>query len=132
VSFLRRFEHGDWTVIVEDDDRVVYAYLLHRNQIVGDVWLYNRVRAPHLPPWRQTDQVMPFLNPVEYVDSREIPGRSPSAESLRVMWPDKPHEDRTAIYLDERPLAWVAPGVKPGWSSLVTRNGPLAHTATAT
>jgi hypothetical protein len=45
VYFLRRFEHGDWTVAVEDDDRVVYAYLLRHNQIVGDVWLYNRPRS---------------------------------------------------------------------------------------
>ena len=45
MYFLRRFEHGDWTVAVEDDDRVVYAYLLRHNQIVGDVWLYNRPRS---------------------------------------------------------------------------------------
>jgi hypothetical protein len=29
---------------------------------------------------------MPLLNPVDYVDSQEILGRSPSPESLRVMW----------------------------------------------
>ncbi len=77
MSFLRRFEHGDWAVVVEDDDRVVYAYLLRHNQIVGDVWLYNRVHAPHRSPWGQTDPMMPFLNPVEYVNSKEIPGEAP-------------------------------------------------------
>ncbi len=132
MSFLRRFEHGEWTVLVEDDDHVVYAYLLRHNQIVGDVWLYNRVHAPDRPPWNQTDRMMPFLNPVEYIDGTEIQGRSPSPESLRVMWPEHPDQDRVTIYLDERPLAWVAPGAKPGWSSLVTRDGPLARTTTVT
>lgn len=129
MSFLRRFEHGDWAVVVEDDDRAGYAYLLHRDQIVGDVGLYNRVRAPQRPPWRQSGQVMPFLNPVEYLESHEIQGRCPSPESVRVRWPDESHDDRTAIILDERPIAWVAAGAKPGWSSLVTRDGPLARTA---
>jgi hypothetical protein len=132
VSFVRRFEHGEWAVVVEDDDRVGYAYLLHRTQIVGDVWLYNRLHAPHRPPWGQPDQLMPFLNPVEYLDSHEIPGRSPSPGSLQVIWPEHPHDNRTAIYLDGRPLAWVRPGAKPGWSSLVIRDGPLACMAQAT
>jgi hypothetical protein len=129
---MRVFEHGEWTVVVEDDDRVGYAYLLHGNKIVGDVWLYNRVHAPHRPPWREPERVMPFLNPAEYLDSPEIPGRSPSAESLQVRWPKRPREDRTAICLDERPLAWLAPGAKPGWSALVMRDGPLARAAMAT
>lgn len=42
MGFVRRFAHGGWTVVVEDDDRVAYAYLLHEGRIVGDVWLYNR------------------------------------------------------------------------------------------
>jgi hypothetical protein len=32
---------GDRQVVLEDDGRVAYAYLLERDAIVADVWLYN-------------------------------------------------------------------------------------------
>lgn len=30
-------------LVIETDEKVAYAYLLSRGQIVGDVWLYNVV-----------------------------------------------------------------------------------------
>ncbi|MEL6732644.1 MAG: hypothetical protein AAFP83_16055, partial [Bacteroidota bacterium] len=30
-----------YAVVIEDDQKVAYAYLLHQGKIVGDVWLYN-------------------------------------------------------------------------------------------
>jgi len=32
--------------IIIDDNRVSYAYLLYDKNIIGDVWLYNRVATP--------------------------------------------------------------------------------------
>jgi hypothetical protein len=48
MGFVRQFQRGDWEVIVEDDDRVAYAYLVREGRILADVWLYNRMPAP----WR--------------------------------------------------------------------------------
>jgi hypothetical protein len=62
MGFVRQFQRGDWQVIVEDDDRVAYAYLVRDGRIVTDVWLYNRMPAPQRPPWHEPGPVMPFLN----------------------------------------------------------------------
>ena len=32
---------GGRSVVLEDDGRVAYAYLLEKDTIVSDVWLYN-------------------------------------------------------------------------------------------
>jgi hypothetical protein len=55
--------HTGWSVEVEDDGRVCYAYLLSvEGQIVGDVWLYNRCDAPAEPEWTDSEKA-PFANP---------------------------------------------------------------------
>ena len=43
---------GKCAVVIEDDERVGYAYLIDsRGEICGDVWLYNRCPAPAEPEW---------------------------------------------------------------------------------
>src|SRR5262249_60408933 len=38
----------DYEVVIDDDDRVCYAYLLDaEGRRAGDVWLYNRAEAPN-------------------------------------------------------------------------------------
>jgi hypothetical protein len=130
MGFIRQFEHGDWTVLVEDDDRVAYAYLLHEGRIVGDVWLYNRVPAPHRPPWQEPRGEMPFLNSMHYVNQHGSV-RCPAPDAVNVSWPAHIESDlQITICIDDDPVAWLAPDVKPGWSALVKRDGPLARTKT--
>jgi hypothetical protein len=63
MGFVRQFQRGDWEVIVEDDDRVAYAYLVREGRIIADVWLYNRLLAPWRPPWNEPGGEMPWLAP---------------------------------------------------------------------
>ena len=44
MGFLRKFvsEDGEFALMIEDDGKVGYAYLLDADgHICGDVWLYN-------------------------------------------------------------------------------------------
>jgi hypothetical protein len=50
---ILRFDAADGgrIVIVEDDGRTAYAYLLARGVVVSSVWLYNVAEAPVLADW---------------------------------------------------------------------------------
>ena len=129
MGFVRQFRRDELEVIVEDDDRVAYAYLVRDGRIIADVWLYNRLPAPWRPPWNEPGGEMPFLNSVEYTDE-DRSTRSPAPEALDVVWPDPSQPDaEITIRIDNQPVAWLAPGTKPGWSALVIRDGPLARAA---
>lgn len=131
MGFTKSFKQGEWTVVVEDDDRVAYAYLLHNGRIAADVWLYNRVPSPQQPPWRQPRGEMPFLNSAHHVNDNDAV-RSPAPDAVSVSWTDPTDpEPQITVSLDNQPIAWLAPGTKPGWSALAKRDGPLAKTKAA-
>jgi hypothetical protein len=50
----------------EDDGKVAYAYLKKDNEIVGDLWLYNRCKTPVKPEWKDKKNI-PFANSKEYI-----------------------------------------------------------------
>ncbi|KKO89048.1 hypothetical protein AAW12_23070 [Sphingobacterium sp. Ag1] len=69
MGILTRYVSNDrpeFAVLIEDDDKVCYAYLLIESKIVGDIWLYNSVPTPSDPEWHKKEN-LPFLNPVEFV-----------------------------------------------------------------
>src|SRR3569623_677993 len=67
IQFVCEFDEN-YTVMVEDDGRVAYAYLMEYGDIIGDVWLYNVDKAPLDDNWAMQPQ-MPFLNPAQYLAS---------------------------------------------------------------
>ena len=68
-----------YSAVFEDDGRVAYAYLLHENRIVSDVWLYNRIAAPPEPEWRDRSKA-PFANPQGFAASDPFPPVASEAE----------------------------------------------------
>lgn len=70
--FDSRSPDGSHTLVVEEDERVAYAYLLRGPEIVGDVWLYNVAPTPEETNWKDPAQ-MPFLNPRAYCASEAAP-----------------------------------------------------------
>src|SRR5579872_3891146 len=54
----------DYSIIIEDNGKVCYAYLIYKGDITGDVWLYNQIDAPTKVEWKREE--MPFLNPKEF------------------------------------------------------------------
>ncbi|WP_284196150.1 hypothetical protein [Chitinimonas prasina] len=119
-------EDGDRSVVVDDDGRVAYAYLLDANgKICGDVWLYNRCAAPVDPEWTSPGNA-PFANPMSYVrdvDGFEFPesGREISAE-----WMCRSDKYVVKIFLHGKNIAMLEDGAKPGLAYLAKKDGPLA------
>ncbi|MEQ1572432.1 MAG: hypothetical protein ABMA25_26900 [Ilumatobacteraceae bacterium] len=111
---------GRWSIVVEDDDRVAYAYLLDGQRIVGDVWLYNVDLAPEDTDWKRQAR-RPFLQPRPFC--LEVPfARLGEDSDVRARWTG----DAVVVEIDGVVWARLASGSKPGWSRLAARAGPLA------
>jgi len=116
-------DHPEFAVLIEDDDKVCYAYLLNEERIVGDIWLYNSVPTPRESEWHKREN-LPFLNPAEFV--KENLEAFDAISPVEVTW-DLGEETVANIFLASRLIAKLTVGSFPGWSSLVTKDGPLAQ-----
>lgn len=109
------------SVVIEVDKKVAYAYLLDKDNLVGDVWLYNVSDAPTAPEWRDKSK-MPFLNPKKYcIENHNI--EIDYNSNIKCEW----LLNGVKIFLDETLIAWIEKGSKPGWSSGAKITGPLAN-----
>jgi hypothetical protein len=114
-----------FSVIVEDDGKVAYAYLIEGQRIVSDVWLYNCGAAPTEPEWRDRSKA-PFANASAYVAKLAV---KPIADGtdVSVNWVrQEDNLDRAELYLRDELFAVLAPNVKPGWCRNALKDGPLA------
>lgn len=114
-----------YSVVVEDNGRVAYAYLLFYEDVVADVWLYNQADAPP-GSFLNTDE-LPALNPSAYIkpDFCIRPVIDPS--DIKCEWDEI--SDGTLevdILIRDKFIAQLIPGAKPGWSVGVAKDGPLA------
>ncbi len=116
-------DRPEFAVFIEDDDKVCYAYLWKEKRIVGDIWLYNNAPTPSQPEWHSKEN-LPFLNPAEFVKENLEPFDAWSP--IEVTW-DFSEETVANIFLASRLIAKLTVGSRPGWSSLVTKDGPLAQ-----
>jgi hypothetical protein len=112
---------GNRTVVLEDDGKVAYAYLLEHDEVVGDVWLYNVATTPDTVDWKDRN-AMPFLNPRKYC----LDGHGPTLRNDSAVichWSD----DSVDVVIEGVRMARLARGAKPGWSRLASARGPLAQ-----
>jgi hypothetical protein len=121
-EILIRFDEsgGRRAVILEDDGRVAYAYLLEDEEIVGDVWLYNVEQTPDTVNWKDR-AAMPFLNPRPFCRDADVP-RIGQSVPVHCQW----SETGVEVSIDGVLLARLERGAKPGWSKLAIQPGPLA------
>jgi hypothetical protein len=127
--FINDPETG-YSVVLDDDGRVVYAYLRDAdNKIVGDVWLFNRIKAPSIPEWTSPERA-PFANPADYVkhiDDLHVGDLS----DFGVKWGrSRDGSVQATIIHQGTRFAVLAEGSKPGWSILAAKDGPLARVLT--
>lgn len=122
---------SDHSVWVEDDGETAYAYLARGDEgFVGDVWLYNRVDAPIVPPWR-TGAQGPFVNAAAYVRADIAVEPVESADEVTVTWGRSEGLGTVArIHLHGLLHAIVRTDVRPGWCALAKADGPLARRLT--
>ncbi len=113
------------SVVIEDDGRVGYAYFLSKSgAIVGDVWLYNRCKAPLSPEWTDRSKT-PFANPAGFTNKERFEPPDTPGE-LDIRWANSPSGPRAGIYLRELLIAELAEGLKPGFALAASMDGPLA------
>lgn len=118
--------NSNFAVFFEDDGHVAYAYLLDgEDQIVGDVWLYNRGVAPKNPEWSDPDK-SPFANPIAYVDVSRSFETIKDISEITVNWFSREGMRSARFFVRDKLFAILEDGVKPGWSLLAGRDGPLA------
>jgi len=116
---------SDFSVVVEEDAKVAYAYLKRGEEIVGDVWLYNKGPAPPRSEWDDPAR-MPFANVAGYVRD-ESPPTDVRQETISRRWRRGPKGVETAeVLIHDTVYGVVAPGAKPGWARLAKRDGPAA------
>jgi hypothetical protein len=120
------FDHH-YSVVINDDGRVAYAYLYEGEDIIGDVWLYNQEEPPAISFWREED--MPFLNPKEYLLKDAAIKPIQNEGEIRCEWTESKEDGliEVGISIRDKFIACITSGAKPGWSVLVAKDGPLAY-----
>jgi hypothetical protein len=111
------------TVVIENDDRTVWAYLHGEDGVLSDVWLFNVVDAPEeLEPERDRPPANParFCSPearvvIEYPDDVEV--RWDYADGVL---------RSVEVFARTERLARLAPGMSPAWSRFAAVDGPCA------
>jgi len=118
---------NEYSVVVEDNGMVCYAYLLSKNVVIGDVWLYNQSEAPSSTEWKK--EGMPFLNSLEYIKEWTKIFPISKSEEVIVEWVFSDSHcslNQVKIIIRNQHTATIRPGSKPGWSLNVKKSGPLA------
>lgn len=116
-------KNPSFSIVIEDDDKVCYAYLYHNHKIVGDVWIYNSVETVDIVDWRNKED-LPFANPNNFVKINIMPFNQSS--QINVSWGVDNNIVFAEIYLVDALLVRLKEGACPGWSTLVKEDDPLA------
>jgi len=114
----------EYSVIIEDNELVAYAYLYKGEIIVGDIWLYNQASTPVTSEWNKED--MPFLNPLEFVKNNIEPIKDKNEIALKWVLKKDKEVDYVLIKIRKELIAKLSEGATPGWSTCVIKDGPLA------
>ena len=115
------------SLVFDDNGRVSYAYLLEGDNIISDVWLYNRCVPPKNPEWKNGGD-MPFANSQAYLKELEFAAPNSEAE-VSVKW--KMYNEKLTeaqVFIRGILHASLVPFEKPGRSKLAKIKGPLADT----
>lgn len=123
-AFTCDFNH-EYSLVIEDNKKVAYAYLMRHGEIIGDVWLYNLVNAPPNDTWE--DFEMPFLNPAKYINERGIIQPVKEKSEIKLTWGITDEKlIVVTVFIHGVVIAKLIEGAKPGWSKYVKISGPLA------
>ena len=125
---IREFQDprtGFWVVLV-DNSRTVYAYLLDTDQnVCGDVWICNLSEVSPIPEWQVEGMAPPFANITEFGDV--FARFDIKSKDVCVKWDsDTTKHVRALLLLGERIIAQVRDGSSPGHCVNAQRDGPLA------
>ena len=129
TEFFEQFFYNETdmhSLIIDDDGKVSYAYLLDGEEIIADVWLYNQAKTPDLGIWDSLEEI-PFLNTVEYVNENITIAPLSDPKEIFIKWEFKNDSlEQVSIFIRDQLTAILKPGSKPGWSICAKKNSRLA------
>lgn len=113
-------------VIIDDDGKTGYAYLIVDEEMVSDVWLYNVGLPPQIPEWADWDN-LPFANSVEFTLQEHFDSIHDATE-ISLRW-EVGQGGFWQVYISLRGVehAILRPGAKPGWCRLAVKESPIAR-----
>lgn len=115
---------ADQELLIDDDDRVCYAYLFDSDgSRLADVWLYNRVAAPN--DFDDARHGLPPRNPTAFVADTKFPLPT-SPEEFSIQWWHEGDTYHARVFIRDKLVAILAPGTIPGWSAMAKKDGPVA------
>lgn len=118
-------DNPDYSVIIEDDTIVAYVYLMLGEEIIGDVWLYNRITPPENYKWSREN--LPLLLPPRLIKGKQILIDPPATTDFKLKWEGNEQSNllEVQVTLHERKVI-LKPGELPGWSSEVLQDSRFA------
>ena len=128
MAYLLELRESDspYSVVVEEDEKVAYAYLRHGRRIVSDVWLYNVRGAPREPEW--TDRAnAPFANAAAYTKAHDPPLIEREGDIACRWIRDAGRVVAAEVVSRRRLLGRLEPGLRPGFAAIASRDGRLAR-----
>jgi hypothetical protein len=130
AEFFEQFFYNETdkhSLIIDDNGKVSYAYLLNGEEIIADVWLYNQAKTPHSGTWDSLDEI-PFLNTIEYVNENLTIKPLSDPKDILIKWEfENDNLEQVSIFIQDKLSAILKPGSKPGWSICAKKDGPLAR-----
>lgn len=118
---------GHYVLTFDDNCRVAYAYLKdNMSRILGEVWLYNRVRAPSCKEWLDKKNI-PFANCAEYISPGATVHKQVSRNDVQVDWDNDGKSVRAYIYIFGDLFGMVGIDDKPGYARHALKDGPVAR-----
>jgi hypothetical protein len=114
-----------YSLLIEDDGRVSYAYLLEGRDIIADVWLYNQQEAPNNANWSDQNE-MPFLNPKYYILGGKSVLPIENDSDVILNWKYRKELKEVDVFIRGERIAILKPNLRPSYSLLVDKDGPLA------
>lgn len=118
-----RAPSGQDAVVIEDDGRVAYAYLVKARKIVAAVWLYNRCECDEAE-WTG-ERPPPFANSKRYTIGEAVAPIA-GAHEVDVDWGERP-APRASIRIRGQLWATLNEGDRPGRRRLAKRASPIAR-----
>jgi hypothetical protein len=127
TTYFNTVQQRDYTVVIEDNGKVAYAYLIFNTKIIGDLWLYNQDPSPLAASWGEPSAT-PFLNPLIYVDAERMATPILKDEDVSVKWEFGDGNDLLSLNIVLRGKLYgiMKPGSKPGWTVAAKADSPLA------
>ncbi|WP_417355452.1 hypothetical protein [Flavobacterium sp.] len=113
-----------FSVIIDDDGSVAYAYLLEGNNIISDLWLYNSGKTKYEDWENISEKDLPLQNLDCYIITK-IKSIT-NDNDIDVEWYIEGNSVKVEIYIHNKLIGILNSTSKVGFNTLVSEDTPIA------